>query len=166
MVFLIIVSYDQETVLQKQIQQAQDKYFSLTCRIQCVGDAKRRSWASALLQTSSEDDNRTSELSSQTSLQTNIILKRHAALLLQIIFYLPKLLVLFYSSTIMHFLLEENLFFNESSLNFCHNILTDDFCTPEKKKFSNLSNKNNMLFLMISLAMSIYDFGKFIVFKS
>lgn len=42
MVFLIIVSYDQETVLQKQIQQAHDKYFSLTYRIQCVGDAKEK----------------------------------------------------------------------------------------------------------------------------
>ena len=42
MVFLIIVSYDQETVLQKQIQWAHDEYFSLTCRIQCVGDAKEK----------------------------------------------------------------------------------------------------------------------------
>lgn len=36
------VSYDEETVLQKQRQQVHDEYFSLTCRTQCVGDAKEK----------------------------------------------------------------------------------------------------------------------------
>ena len=128
------VGYDQETVLQKQRQQVHDEYFSLICRIQCVGDAKEKE----LDKCSITDIEWRWQQDMEIVFPDFFVDKHHAwkACSGPVVdtFLSPKTSSTFFillQLCIFFFFGEENLFFNKSSLNFCRNILTDDFGTPE-----------------------------------